>query len=94
MKKLLVSVVLLAHLLASGEILYQNDFSGENALDGWRKNRAAQLTGSELRFSLAEKTAGLPSVKRTFDAKLLSGRLLAVSAEIKGEKLERHLRRS
>ncbi len=94
MKKLLVSVVLLAHLLASGEILYQNDFSGENALDGWRKNRAAQLTGSELQFSLAEKTAGLPSVKRTFDAKLLSGRLLAVSAEIKGEKLERHLRRS
>ena len=45
MKKLLASVVLLAHFLASGEILYQNDFSGKNALDGWRKNRAAQLTG-------------------------------------------------
>lgn len=93
MKKLFIFAVLLTHLLASGEILYQNDFSGKNALDGWKKNRAARLTGGELQFALAEKTAGLPSVKYAFDAELISGRLLAVSAEIKGEKLERYLRR-
>ena len=95
MKYCFVFMLLLAtNFLLFGDVLYKNTFAGEKALDGWKKNPAARLSGKELVFSLAKKTTGLPAVKYTFENSKLSGKLLAISAEVKGEKIQRYLRRS
>ena len=87
-------LLLATNFLLFGDVLYKNTFAGEKTLDGWKKNPAARLSGKELVFSLAKKTTGLPAVKYAFENSKLSGKLLAISAEVKGEKIQRYLRRS
>ena len=73
-----------------GELIYSNPFSSQDSLKGWQVRPEASTSGGVLSFDLKKQTGGFPCIYRSLPPEKAAGKLIAISAEIKGSQLKRY----
>ncbi len=93
MKLFFLLPLLFAGLFSFCDVIYENSFQTPESLKEWTLRPESSWSDGALNFRMEKKSGGFPSIYLPFPAEKMAGRLIAVSADIKGSDLKRYIRK-